>query len=319
MQFKDYYDVLGVARDAPAEAVKKAYRKLARRFHPDLSKAPEAEARMKEVNEAYAVLSDPERRAAYDQLLARGARAGQAFEPPPDWDSGFEFSGHGVSPDEAAGFSEFFAELFGRMGAGRPAHGRHAGGAFHARGADHHARIVLEVEDAFRGGRREVGLRAPQVDAQGRVALVERTLDVQIPRGVREGQLIRLAGQGAPGDGGGPPGDLYLEVRYRPHGRYTVHGRDLVVELKLAPWEAALGAVVPVALPGGRSIKLRVPAGAQSGGTLRVRGQGLPGEPPGDLEARLRIVLPPAASTRAQELYQAMARDLAFDPRGDDA
>ncbi|MDH5287683.1 MAG: DnaJ domain-containing protein [Betaproteobacteria bacterium] len=316
MQFKDYYEVLGVPRDATAEAIKKAYRGLARKHHPDVSKAPDAEARMKEVNEAYAVLSDAERRAAFDQLLARGARAGQDFQPPPGWDSGFEFSGSGFSDAEAAGYSDFFAELFGRMGGAHARPGHRAGGAeFRARGEDHHAAIQLDIEDAFRGARRQVTLRAPQVDAQGRVTLAERTLDVQIPKGVREGQMIRLAGQGSPGFGGGPAGDLFLEVRFNPHGRFAVRGRDLAVELPVAPWEAALGAAVPVAMPDGRTLNVRVPAGAQSGGSLRVRGQGLPGDPPGDLELTLRVVLPGAASPRAKELYETMARELAFDPR----
>jgi curved DNA-binding protein len=316
MQFKDYYEVLGVPRDATAEAVKKAYRRLARKFHPDVNQAPEAEGRMKELNEAYAVLSDTERRAAFDQLLSRGARAGQEFQPPPDWDSGFEFSGRGFSPEEAAGFSDFFAEMFGRMGGARARPGFGAEGApFRARGEDHHAKIALDVEDAFRGARRQVTLRAPQVDEAGRVMLATRTLDVQIPKGVREGQMIRLAGQGSPGYAGGPAGDLYLEVHFHRHPRFAVHGRDLVVELPIAPWEAALGAVVPVAMPDGRTLNVRVPAGAQGGGTLRVRGQGIPGDPPGDLELALRIVLPSADSPRARELYETMARELAFDPR----
>lgn len=318
MQFKDYYEVLGVPRDAPAEAVKKAYRQLARKYHPDVNKAPEAEARMKDVNEAYAVLSDPERRVAFDQLLARGARAGQEFQPPPDWDSGFEFSGRGFSEAEAADYSDFFAEIFGRMGGARGgARGfRPDGAGFQARGQDHHAKILLDIEDAFRGARRQVTLRAPQVDGQGRVTLASRTLDVQIPQGVREGQMIRLSGQGGPGVGGAPAGDLFLEVHFQPHERYSVRGRDLVVELPLAPWEAALGAVVPVAMPGGETLRVRVPAGAQSGGTLRVRGKGLPGEPVGDLELALRVVLPPADTPQAKALYESMARELAFDARG---
>jgi curved DNA-binding protein len=317
MQFKDYYDILGVPRDASADAIKKAFRQLARKYHPDVSKAPDAEARMKEVNEANAVLSDPERRAAYDQLLARGARSGQEFEPPPGWDAGFEFSGRGFSDAEAAGFSDFFAELFGRMGgAARGAgFGPTPEGGFRARGEDHHARILLSIEDAFRGARRQVSLRAPELDPQGRVVLKTRTLDVQIPKGVREGQLIRLAGQGSPGVGGAPAGDLYLEVRFEPHPRYAVHGRDLRMELAVAPWEAALGAIVPVALPHGGTLKVRLPAGAQSGRTLRVRGEGIPGEPPGDLELAVRVVLPPADTPRARELYETMARELPFDPR----
>jgi curved DNA-binding protein len=319
MQFKDYYETLGVPRDASADAIKKAFRQLARKYHPDVSKAPDAEARMKEVNEANTVLSDPERRAAYDQLLARGARGGQEFEPPPGWDAGFEFSGRGVPGADAGDFSDFFAELFGRMGGaggGRGGSHRNApGDGFRARGEDHHARILLDVEDAFLGARRQVSLRAPELDPQGRVVLKSRTLDVQIPRGVREGQLIRLAGQGSPGLGGGPAGDLFLEVHFAPHARFAVRGRDLTVELPVAPWEAALGAVVPVTLPHGGALKVRIPAGAQSGRTLRVRGEGIPGDPPGDLELTVRVVLPNADTPRAKELYETMARDLPFDPR----
>jgi curved DNA-binding protein len=314
LQFKDYYQTLGVARDATADEIKKAFRKLARKYHPDLSKEAGAESRMKEVNEAYAVLSDPEKRAAYD-ALGRGHRPGEEFRPPPDWDANFEFSGPGFGA-EAADFSDFFAELFGRMG-GRP---REAGfgrreARYEARGEDHHAKIVLDIEDAWRGATRQISLRVPKMDASGRVVLDTRTLDVQIPKGVREGQLIRLAGQGSPGLGGGPPGDLLLEVHFRPHQRFQVSGRDLLVDLPVAPWEAALGAVVPVALPDGSTLKVRIPAGAQSGRQLVVRGKGIPGNPPGDLELTVRVVLPAADTARARQLYEQMARELKFDPR----
>jgi curved DNA-binding protein len=313
LKFRDYYATLGVPRDATAEQIKKAFRGLARKFHPDVSKEPDAEARMKEINEANAVLSDPEKRAAYD-ALAQGHRPGQEFRPPPDWDAGFEFSGPGFGASEAADFSDFFAELFGRMGAGRPG-ARRAGAQFGAHGEDHHAKIVLDLEDAWRGSRRQISLRVPGLDAQGRLVMATRTLDVQIPRGVREGQLIRLAGQGAPGSGGAAAGDLYLEVHFKPHPRYRVDGRNLLAELPVAPWEAALGGIVAVELPDGSALNVRIPAGAQSGRTLVVRGRGLPSDPPGDLELALRVVLPPADSPRARELYQTMARDLKFDPR----
>ncbi|MDH4173695.1 MAG: DnaJ domain-containing protein [Betaproteobacteria bacterium] len=290
MEYKDYYGVLGVGRDAPADEIRKAFRKLARKYHPDVSKEPDAEARMKEVNEAYAVLSDPEKRAAYDQL-GRGYQPGQEFRPPPDWDAGFEFSHHDMPGGD---FSDFFAELFGRMGA-------------RAHGQDHFAKVLLDVEDAFLGAERQIQLRVPQVDARGRVALETRTLNVKIPKGVRAGQLIRLAGQGA-------AGDLLLEVHFKPHARYRVEGRDLCVELPVAPWEAALGAVLPVALPGS-TLSVRIPAGAQSGRVLRVRGKGVPADPPGDLLLTIRVVVPPADTPKARELYEQMARDLAFDPR----
>jgi curved DNA-binding protein len=310
LEFKDYYRTLGVARDATADDIKKAFRKLARKYHPDLSKEPGAEARMKEVNEAYAVLSDPEKRAAYD-ALGRGYRPGQEFRPPPDWDANFEFSGPGFGA-EAADFSDFFAELFGRMG-GRPREGGF--GRHETRGEDHHAKVLLDIEDAWRGTTRQISLRVPRMDASGRAVLDTRTLDVRIPKGVREGQLIRLAGQGSPGLGGGPPGDLLLEVHFSPHPRYQASGRDLLVDLPVAPWEAALGSVVPVPLPAGSTLKVRIPAGAQSGRQLVVRGKGIPGNPPGDLELTVRVVLPPADTARAKELYETMAHELQFDPR----
>lgn len=307
MEFKDYYDTLGVSRDATADEIKKAFRKLARKYHPDVSKEPNAEARMKEVNEAFTVLSDPEKRAAYDQLGQRH-HAGQDFHAPPDWDAGFEFSGRGFS--DAAGFSDFFSELFGdRMG--RRTSGRTH---FQMRGEDHHAKIMLDLEDAYRGATRSVTLRVPRTDQSGRVKLADHALDVRIPKGVREGQLIRLAGQGSPGMGGGAPGDLYLEVHFKPHGRYRVEGRDVYATLPLAPWEAALGATVQAPVPDG-TVEVRIPEGSQSGRKLRLKGRGIPGSPPGDLYLVMEVVLPPATSPKARELYQTMARELAFNPR----
>ena len=312
MEFKDYYQILGVRRDATAEEIKKAFRKLARKYHPDVSKEVNAEARMQELNEANAVLSDPEKRAAYDQL-GRGYQPGQEFQPPPDWDAGFEFSGQGFSPGEAGDFSDFFAELFGRT---RAAHRFNSGqhGHFQARGEDHHAKVLLDLEDAFSGATRQISLRAPRIDAQGRVVLERRTLNVKIPQGVHAGQVIRLAGQGAPGIGSAPAGDLMLEVRFRPHPRFRVQGRDLHLTLPVAPWEAALGTVVTVDLPQG-SVKVRIPEGAQSGRQLRVRGKGIPGAQAGDLLLDIQVVLPSADTARARALYETMARELAFDPR----
>lgn len=310
MQFKDYYQTLGVARDATAEEIKKAFRKLARKYHPDVSKETDAELRMKEINEANAVLSDPEKRAAYDQI-GRGYRPGQDFRPPPDWDAGFEFSGHGYAPHEAADFSDFFSELFGGMRGGQGA----PRGRYRAQGEDHHAKVLLDVEDAYTGATRQISLRAPRVDAGGRVGLETRTLNVRIPKGVRAGQVIRLAGQGAPGHGGSPAGDLLLEVHFKPHARFRVDGRDLYLSLPVAPWEAALGAVIAVDLPDG-PVKVRIPEGTQSGRQLRVRGKGIPGEASGDLLLDIRVVLPLADTPVARRFYETMARDLAFDPRG---
>jgi curved DNA-binding protein len=310
VEYRDYYKTLGVPREATIDEIKKAYRKLARKYHPDVSKEADAQSRMQSVNEAYAVLSDAEKRAAYDQL-GPGYQPGQEFHAPPGWDAGFEFSGRGFSDAEAAQFSDFFAELFGRMGGAR---GGGHGGAFHMRGEDHHAKILLDLEDAYAGAVRQIALRVPRIDAQGRVALDTRTLSVKIPQGIREGQIIRLAGQGSPGMGKAKAGDLLLEVQFRTHGRYRVDGRNLRCELPVAPWEAALGAVVPVDVPDGR-LQVRIPAGAQSGRVLRVRGRGIPSDPPGDLLLEIQVVLPDATTPKAKELYETMARELAFDPR----
>ena len=307
MEFKDYYQVLGVEKTAPADEIKKAYRKLARKFHPDVSKEPDAEKRMKEVNEAYAVLSDPEKRAAYDQLGSRW-QTGQDFQPPPGWDAGFEFSGDGAHGAQAADFSDFFASLFGRAGRDRGA------GDYQMRGGDHHAKILIDLPDAYHGATRTIALRAAKLDASGRVVTEERTLNVQVPKGVKEGQHIRLAGQGSPGVGGGPAGDLYLEVNFSPDPRYRVEVRDVYQIVRVAPWEAALGASIEVPTPSG-NVQVKVPAGSQTGRKLRLKGRGIPGIPPGDLYLVLDVVLPPADTDKARQVYETMARELAFNPR----
>ncbi len=314
MQFKDYYKVLGVPRDATAESIKKAFRRLARKYHPDVSREKDAATRMVEVNEAYAVLSDPQRRAAYDQLGER-YQSGQEFHAPPDWDAGFEFSGHGFSPHESADFSDFFEQLFGRAGMGGRGGFRDGRQPFRAQGEDHHAKVLLDLEDAFTGAVRQIALRVPKLDERGRVTLKARTLNVKIPKGVREGQIIRLAGQGGSRVGDiGAPGDLLLEVHFKPHPRFRADARNLIMTLPVAPWEAALGAIIHVALPHGE-IKVRIPPGVQSGRQLRVRAKGIPGEPAGDLLLDIRVMVPPADTQRARELYETMAKEFAFDPR----
>lgn len=325
MEFKDYYQVLGVARDASEAEIKKAWRRLARQHHPDVSKAADASARMQEINEAWDVLKDPAKRAAYDRL-GQHWQGGQEFQPPPGWDAGFEFSGgpgEGFGADfGAADHSAFFEALFGNLrgrGAPRGAHRGAAGGAdFRARGQDHHAKIVVPLEDAFTGASRTITLSSPGLDAHGNVVLHERTLAVTLPRGLHAGQQIRLAGQGAPGSGGAAAGDLYLEVQFEPHRRYRVDGRDLYVTLPVAPWEAVLGAAVPVQTPEGR-VELSVPAGSQGGRKLRLRGRGIPAPAAqggaGDLYAVLEIVLPPAADDAARAAWRRLAGELAFDPR----
>lgn len=309
MEFKDYYQVLGVARDATPEAIKKAYRQLARKYHPDVSKEPDAANRMSEVNEAYAVLSDPERKAAYD-AVGQGHQGGEHFTPPPGWDSGYEFSGQGFDHMDAGDFSEFFSQLFGHAGAQRRQTRR---GAAAGRGEDRHARIELALQDAFTGGVRQLTLQHPVLDDQGQVQMQRRVLEVNIPRGVKPGQYIRLAGQGGAGQ---PPGDLLLEVQFRPDPRFHLEGSTLVGTLPVAPWEAALGAVVPVALPDGHTLKVRVPEGAQAGRRLTVRGRGLPSATPGDLELVVQVILPSGMDPRAKALYEQMARELTdFDAR----
>ena len=310
MDFKDYYALLGVARDADADEIKRAYRKLARKYHPDVSQEPDAEARFKEVAEAYEVLKDPEKRAAYDSAGRRWQERGPAAEPPPDWNTGYEFQGADFAGDDLD-HSDFFEALFGRHArAARQAHRERA-----ARGEDHHARIAISLEDAFHGATRTLGLRMPVLDADGQVRLQERQVEVRIPPGIRAGQHLRLAGQGGPGHAGAPAGDLFLEVELLPHPLYRVDGRDLSLELPLAPWEAALGAQVQVPTPGG-TFEVSVPRGSQAGRKLRLRGKGLPGDPPGDFYAVLSIVLPAPDTPAAEAAYRALAAGApGFNPR----
>jgi curved DNA-binding protein len=306
MQFKDYYATLGVERSADAEAIKRAYRKLARKYHPDVSKERDAEARFKEVTEAYEVLKDAEKRAAYDQVGQRW----HGGEPPPDWDAGFEFHGRDAGAPMGADFSDFFEALFGRR-AGVPPAGHARGGQ---RGDDHHAKLLVDLEEAYRGALRTVSLRVPVAGPHGGVQWRERQLDVNIPKGIRPGQHLRLAGQGSPGHGAGPAGDLYLEVEFRPHRLFRVDGRDVVVELPVAPWEAALGATVAVPTPD-RRVELNIPPNSAAGRRLRLKGLGLPGQPPGDLYVVLTIVLPPSDSAAAQQAWRTLAKAFDFKPR----
>jgi curved DNA-binding protein len=312
MEFKNYYDIMGVARDASADQIKQAYRKLARKYHPDVSKEADAEARFKDVGEAYEVLRDAGRRAAYDQL-GSGPRAGEPFQPPPDFGSGFEFRGSpGATGDDhfatAGDASEFFESLFGRQHFG----GAPRSGPRRERGEDHHAKVTVDLEASLEGGTRALTLRLPGT-SEDRPVFSERTLNVKIPRGILAGQHIRLQGQGEP-LAGGQPGDLYLEVQFATHARYRPEGRDLQLDLPVAPWEAALGASVRVPTPEG-SVDLKIPPGSRTGNRLRLRGRGLPANPPGDLYAILQVVLPPADSEQARAAYAALAAALPFNPR----
>ncbi|UHD18218.1 DnaJ C-terminal domain-containing protein [Thiocapsa bogorovii] len=305
MEYKDYYKTLGVARDATQAEIKRAYRKLARKFHPDVSKEADAEARFKEINEANEVLHDPEKRAAYD-ALGSSWHAGQDFRPPP---GGVHHDFH-FGPDEAAEFSDFFSSIFGRE--------FHAGSQSQRRrrGQDQTARIAIDLEDAYRGATRQLRLDIPEIGADGRVTSRTRTLNVRIPPGVTQGRQIRLAGQGGPGINGGHAGDLYLEIEINPHPFFTTDGKDIHLRLPIAPWEAALGASVSVPTLGG-TVNLKVPPGSQSGQRLRLKGRGLPGEPAGDELVMLEIVTPPATTDMAKAAYREMAERLHFNPRAE--
>ncbi|MGE5599781.1 MAG: DnaJ C-terminal domain-containing protein [Bacteroidota bacterium] len=312
VKFRDYYETLGVPRTASEDEIKKAYRRLARKLHPDVNKDdPRAEEKFKEINEAYTVLSDPEKRRRYDQLGAHW-QDGADFTPPPGWQTyqvNMEDLGDlGDLFGDLGGFSDFFATLFGAAGRRGPrAGGTRAG--FAVKGRDTEAEISLSLKEAHLGVKRLITLD----DATGR----RRQLEVNIPRGVREGTTIRLAGQGAPGAGGGPPGDLHLKVRLLPDRVFSpAGGDDLQLELPLAPHEAVLGAKVRVPTLDG-AVEMTIPPGSQAGQRLRLRGQGLSRRDGGrgDLYVRLRIVTPPQPTAEERELYARLASISRFDPR----
>lgn len=311
MKFKDYYETLGVPRSATQDEIKQAYRKLARKYHPDLSKQPDAEALFKELGEANEVLKDPEKRAAYDRMGSH-YKNGQDFSPPPDWNEGFEFSGSGEPEGMPNG--DFFEALFGR----RTRRGQPHAHNMHAQGQDHHAKVAIDLRDAYRGATRSISLSMPALDAQGHVSLHSRQLEVSIPKGIVAGQHLRLQGQGGPGLGSGAAADLYLEIMFTPDPVFRVDGRNVFFDLPLAPWEAALGAQVDAATPEG-SVTLTIPPGSAAGRKLRLKGKGIPGssadKPAGDLYAVLTIVLPPANTEAAKQAYQALHEATQFNPR----
>jgi curved DNA-binding protein len=312
MEYKDYYQIMGVTREATQDEIKRAYRKLARKYHPDVSKEADAEKHFKEVGEAYEVLKDPEKRAAYDQLGANW-KAGQEFRPPPGWDQGFEFRGGGFTDAGDADFSDFFETLFGRGGFA-PGAGRRTYREYHVRGEDTYAKVLIDLEDAYRGATRTLTLKHTELGADGRPHVKDRTLNVRIPKGVRKGQHSRLARKGGAGIGKGEPGDLYLQVEFRPHPFYHVEGGDVFLDLPVAPWEAALGATIKAPTPTG-PVDLKIPAGSAGGRKLRLKERGIPARPPGDLYVVLQIVLPPAESEVARAAYRDLENALKFNPR----
>ena len=308
MEYKDYYKTLGVDRKATQDEIKRSYRKLARKYHPDISKEANAETKFKDLGEAYEVLKDPEKRIAYDQLGSNW-NSQQGFRPPPDWGTGFESRG---APPGGAGqhdFSDFFESLFGQT---RGPGGGNRG--FHMQGEDHHAKILVDLEDSYHGASRSISLQMPDVTPDGHVVSRPRALKVSIPKGIRQGQQIRLSGQGAKGKGSGKAGDLYLEIEFNSHRFYRVEGADVYIELPVAPWEAALGASVKVPTPSG-AIDLKIPANSKAGKKLRLKGRGIPAKTPGDLYVVLQIVLPPADDDKSREFYKRMQEEIVFNPR----
>jgi len=311
MDYKNYYKSLGVDRTATQDEIKRAYRKLARKYHPDVNSDEDADAKFKEAGEAFAVLGDVEKRAAYDGLGAEPQGGGQGFRPPPNWEQNYQFSDppHGAGGPDDAAFSDFFENMF-RSGS------RSEGfsSRMQTAGQDQHARVTLDIGDAFRGTSRVLTMRVPEMDDAGRIVLKDRNISVKIPKGVHEGQHIRLKGKGAAGIGGGPAGDLFLEVAFAAHPTYRIDGRDIHVDLPVTPWEAALGGKVAMPTPGGE-VGITIPKNARTGQKLRLKGRGLPGKRPGDLYAVLKIVNPPVTSDEGRALYEQMAKEISFDPR----
>ena len=316
MQFKDYYLVMDVEKSATPEDIKRAHRKLARKYHPDVSKEKDAEARFKELAEAYDVLKDPEKRAAYDRLGAN-YKAGQDFQPPPDWagrpSENGQYSQNFDSGDRQD-HSAFFDALFRGMGRNQGAD-QFSHDAFDMHGQDQHAKIQIDIEDSYNGATRTLQLRGQTRTSDGQPQLTDRTIEFVIPKGIRAGQHIRLAAQGGPGIGKGSPGDLYLDVEINPHSLYRTDGYDVLMDLPIAPWEAVLGAEVIAPTPTGQ-VEIKIPAGSVNGRKLRVKGRGLPGKTPGDFYFVLKIMQPTASSDADKKAYADLhAAFMTFNPR----
>ncbi len=309
MEYKDYYKIMGLSRNATQDEVKRSYRKLARKYHPDVSKERDAETKFKELGEAYEVLKDPQKRAAYDKLGANW-KAGEEFRPPPNWRENVDFEGADFAG--GAAFSDFFEQLFGRAGF-QQSTGRTTRGA-QVQGQDSHAKIYIDLEDSIQGATRNISLSAPEMDAQSYMQVKRRNLNIKIPKGIKPGQHIRLVGQGDPGSGGGKAGDLLLEIAFNNHRLYRVADSDVYLDLPVTPWEAALGATIKAPTPDGM-VDLKIPPNSHQGSKLRLKGRGLPGKTPGDFFVVLQIALPPAHSERAKAIYQKMQQELDFNPR----
>jgi len=315
MKFKDYYQTLGLKKDASQDEIKREYRKLARKLHPDVNKSQDAEEKFKEIGEAYEVLQDPEKRAAYDKFGSNW-QAGQDFKPPPNWDAGFEFSGGGFTQADPSQFSDFFESLFGKSSGSRHAGpGSHSWRSFDARGQDVHAKIVITLEDSYHGVQKTITLSRPGIDQSGHVTTTPHTISLSIPKGIIEGQQIRLEGQGAGGSGQAGSGDLFLEIAFASHRIFTINKRDIQLLLPVSPWEAALGATIPVPTLGG-TVELKIPPGSQSGKKLRLKGRGLSSSTQsGDQYVILNIVTPKPETEAQKKVYEEMARLMPINPR----
>ncbi|MCK8602116.1 DnaJ C-terminal domain-containing protein [Desulfoferrobacter suflitae] len=323
VKFRDYYEILGVPRTATQEEIQRAYRKLARKLHPDVNKASDAEEKFKELGEAYEVLKDPDKRQKYDQLGAHW-KDGQDFRPPPGWETHFDFgTGAGAGPagfewSGAGGFSDFFEALFGGAGG---FHQTRRGGprqrpVWRQDGVDQSATVRISLEDAYHGATKPITLQTQSLTPDGRVSVQEKSYEVKIPAGILPGQKIRLSGQGGEGSGGGRRGDLLLKVEIDPHPIYRLEGRDLYMDLPITPWEAVLGTEVQLSTLSG-PLTLKVPPGTQNGRKLRFRGKGMPGSrgTAGNLYAVVTVVVPTKPSQREQELFEELAKTSQFNPR----
>lgn len=307
MDHKDYYKIIVVNREASQDEIKRAYRKLVRKYHPDVSKERDAELRFKEISEAYEALKHPDKRAAYDKLNIPHINTSTT-----DWSNNFEFNHGEFSPRHASKCNDFFETLFIRdIGSTKSSPNQVT---FNPNGENHHAKIAIDLEDACRGATLNFTLETPEFDNCGHIITKLRTINVKIPKGIKQGQQIRLAGQGGIGIDNAPAGDLFLEVEFKPHSMYRIVGHDIYLDFPLTPWEAALGATIKIPTPYGY-VALKIAKDTISGKKLRLKGCGIKGNPPGDLYIIPTITLPPANSEIAIHLYRQMEKEMPYDPR----
>lgn len=315
MDYKDYYKTLNISKKASQEEIKRAYRKLARKYHPDVNKGPEAEGKFKEISEAYEVLKDVEKRKAYD-TFGSNWQAGQDFKPPPNWETRFHRTSRGSQQRSSEHFSDFFESLFGG------GHSRFSaedlssfGRGQHVRGEDVRAKVSITLEDSYHGAKRTITLNRTVDDGSGRLIIQPQSLQVSIPKGIIEGQQVRLEGQGDVGYGRGQRGNLFLEIIFEPHPLFTVSKRDIFLVLPVTPWEAALGATIAVPTLGGK-VDLKLPPNSQAGRKLRLKDRGLSSKTQtGDQYVTLAIHTPPAKTAEQRKLYEEMAKLMPYDPR----